>query len=184
MNAAVFTLKPIRDLANKGFKPSALLKMEQDAYMQARMALPDAPPEVIAQEAENNLPKGDLLHSYYTQTLSRLMTATLREVTDMADQISLKASALEAAYVRKLASNQDVSLAEKAKLQGAVAQEYATMLAIAQDLEERNIITVAQAPRLQSLTEQPDGPLLDVYQKAIAILNERQQQASRQRLHT
>lgn len=178
MRNIFYTLKPIQELAAKGFNSAALLEMERMAYQQAAMALWSAPPDVIKREAENVLPSGINLHSLYTQTLAGIMMAPLSKLEEIADEIQGKAELIEAAYVKVLAKN-PASLAEKARLEGAVAEDYASLLDAAQHLEAQNIISVARSSRLQSITEPSDGPLQALYQKAQSILESRAAQQQR-----
>jgi hypothetical protein len=173
MKITVFTIKAIQELAEKGFNTSALLEMERVAYTQAAATLPGASPEVIAREAANCLPQGAKLHNYYVQTLSGLNTAPLFRLEEFADEIGDKVRLLESAYVKELVKDSAAPLAAKSRLQGAVAEQYATLLEAARDLEQRSVISVVRSSRLQAVTEPSDGPLGAIYNKALAILNQR-----------
>lgn len=164
-----FLIEDIRRLAENGFNPTALLEMEKAAFRQAVMALPGEPHEVIAKEAANCLPKGVKLHALYTQTLSSLTNAPIRSLEEMAGDLQSKAEVIEKAY-DKISAEQFASSEEKASMLDALAKDYASLLATAKDLEERSIITVSRSSKLQALSEQPDGPMGAIFQRAEEIL--------------
>lgn len=173
MNRHFFTLKPIQELAEKGFKPAALVEIERMAYTQAAMAMPGASPQEIAREAAASLPPGINLHALYTQTLASMMMAPLSQLEELADHLQVKADLIENSYVKVLAKD-GASFAERARLEGALAEDYASLLSAAQDLESRNVISVARSNTLQSITEPSDGPLRNLYPKALSIMAARQ----------
>jgi hypothetical protein len=173
MNRHFFTLKPIQELADKGFKPAALVEIERMAYTQAAMALPGASAKEIARAAEDSLPPGVNLHALYTQTLAAMMTAPLSQLEEIADHLQVKADLLETAYVKVLARD-GASFAERARLEGSLAEDYASLLSTARDLESRNVISVARSSTLQAITEPSDGPLRNLHDKALAIMAARE----------
>lgn len=173
MSSHFFTLKPIQQLAEKGFKATALVEMERTAYTQAAMAMPDASPKDLAREAEACLPAGINLHALYTQTLAGMMMAPVSQLEEIADHIQMKAEILETSYVKVLARSGD-SIAERARLEGHLAEDYASLLSTARELESRNVISVARSTSLQSITEPSDGPLRNLHTKAMSIIAARE----------
>lgn len=178
MSGHFFTLKPIQQLADKGFKATALVEMERTAYALAVLAMPGATPKELAREAEACLPAGINLHALYTQTLSSMMMAPVAQLEELADHIQVKADLLESIYVRKVLANDGASFAERARMQGALAEDYASLLSAAMDLESRNVISVARSESLQSITEPSDGPLRNLHTKAMSIIAAREAEAA------
>lgn len=173
MNSHFFTLKPIQQLAEKGFKPAALVEIERMAYTQAALAMPGASAKELAREAEASLPPGINLHALYTQTLAGMMMAPVSQLEELADHLQTKAELLEGAYVKVLARD-GASFSERARLEGHLAEDYASLLSTARDLESRNVISVARSSTLQALTEPSNGPLRGLHSKALAIMAARE----------
>lgn len=174
MNSHFFTLKPIQQLAEKGFKADALVEMERTAYMQAAMAMPGASAKELAREAEACLPAGINLHALYTQTLSSMMMAPVAQLEELADHVQVKANLLESIYVRQVLAKDGASFAERARMEGSLAEDYASLLSTAMELESRNVISVSRSVSLQSITEPSDGPLSKLHPKAMSIIAARE----------
>lgn len=172
MNTGFFKLQPLKELADKGLNSAVLVDIERRAFSIAKEVMPTATEADIAREALNMLPRGVRLLEMYTQTVSTLMTASRRKLELLANEVQLRAQAVERSYVQFLAQKPS-NVAEMAKIQGKIADDYADVLDAVKHLENNNVVAVARSPQLQALSSPGDGPLGELFTKAMAIRESR-----------
>ena len=190
MSSTPVNLPALRQLANEGFNTGVLAILEHRALTQAiaRRELKGYtahPADEVKQLAESMLPQGEQLYLLYTQTRAGLDKQQVQDLEQVSRNLSTCAQHLESAAARALASTKDSGLAVQASAMQVVGERYAQLIEAAQELERSGIISVTPAlqGRLANLTSRPvNSPLSPFYDKAQALLAERQHVAPRQRM--
>ncbi|MEJ8837704.1 hypothetical protein [Ramlibacter sp. AN1133] len=173
-------------LADEGFNAGVLALIEHRVLSQA-IALREmkgftAHPAIeVRQLAESLLPVGEQLYLLYTQTKAGMARGPVQDLEAVSRNLALCAERLEATAVRSIVATQGRPLADRARAEQALGERYARLLEAARELESSGVIPVTLEFDLANLGRQPTGPLSPFYDKAVAILAERQSKAPRMR---
>ncbi len=166
-------------LQKAGFNPLVLRAMEDNAMMQAiemrlMKGISAHPSNEVTQFAESLLPQGEQLHSLYAQTKADIRDFPAQDLQMYSEHLQRVAGDLEFAGARLLAANADgATVSSFAQAQHSLSERYADIIDAAQQIEKAG--GPAPIHQLSLLTERPDGPLEAFYDKAQALLRERQQ---------
>lgn len=186
MTSTPVNLLPLRQLADEGFNTGVLALLEHRALSQA-IAMREMkgytahPADEVKQLAQTLLPQGAALYMLYTQTRASMDKQQVQDLEEVSRNLSGCAERLESAAVRTLAATAAAPLAQKAAAMHVVGERYAQLIEAAQELERSGMISVSLKGRLSNLTARPTGPLSPFYDKACAILAQREQNAPRMR---
>jgi hypothetical protein len=176
-------LESLKRLAGDGFNTGVLALLEHQALSQA-IALRslkgyDAHPrEEVMALAEQVLPTGDSLFQLYTETMAGMSKHQVDDLEQVSSNLAVCAAALETAAVRTLAKLSGAPTRDKAQGEQVIGERYAQLLEAAQLIENTGVISVRQAGALANLTSRPTGPLSAFYDKACAIVADRQQNSA------
>lgn len=177
INALV--LPKLKELAAQGLNSQALLLLQQRVMVSVTRANPDlAASEKVAQ-ADSLLPKGSKIYDAYSQALVSINKQEIEQMEQIATHLQWLEGHLERQYAKAIA--QEEPLAQFAEQQGAIAEVYAGVLKHAYDLQNRGVIAVSNSPTLTSLVDRNDGPLQEIYQKALLLVEGDEATHERQR---
>lgn len=186
MSSTPVCLPILRQLASEGFNTGVLALLEHRALSQA-VAMREMkgftahPAQDVKDLASTLLPAGEQLYLLYTQTRASMDKQDLQDLEEVSRNISMCAKHLEATAVRATVTTEGAHLAARAAAEQVVGERYALLIEAAQELERSGVIPVSLHGRLANLTARPSGPLSPFYDKAVAILAERQHNAPRER---
>lgn len=189
MTSTIVRIAQLQVMASRGYDLSVLSAIEHAAMAQAvgmreAKGLRAHSADDVLALAGSLVPSGAQLDQLYMETLSHLREKPLQTLERIADQLGSAAAALEQIAARSAA--RAVTLAQFAKIQGAIGQRYAQLIQAAQTLERAGVVPVHLQGRLANLSERPDGPLSIFYDKAVALVdasqhNSREPMRQRQR---
>lgn len=167
-------LAALQELADQHFDVGVLTMMQNDVMFLAIEemqihGLQDPSPIQVLARAEQMLPKAAGLQQMYFRRYASLASAPIEDLEAAASNLTLCAKHLEAIAARNLSKDQP--LPAMANAMQVIGQRYAQLIQAARTLEERGVISVSHAQRLDKLSDRPDGPLEPFYDKAIALLD-------------
>ncbi|HWS25829.1 MAG TPA: hypothetical protein VN259_04565 [Xanthomonadales bacterium] len=174
MASTIVRISQLQVMASRGYDLSVLSAIEHAAIAQAvdmreARGLRAHPGDEVLALAGTLVPGGAQLDQLYMETLSHLREKPLQTLERIADQLGSAAAALEQTAARSAA--RPVTLAQFAKIQGAIGQRYAQLIQAAQTLERAGVVPVYLQGRLANLSQRPDGPLGIFYDKAVALID-------------
>lgn len=168
-------LAGLQELADQHYDVSVLALMQNDALLMAVEELEfhgeDASGDLLRYRAQSMLPVGVALQQMYFRRYAGLATEKVESLEAVASGLTLCAKNLEALAAKALATPHATTGAHAAA-EHAIGERYAQLIAAAETLESRRVISVAVSERIVKLSERPDGPLDRFYDKAIALLNQ------------
>lgn len=154
----------------EGLDNRALLAMQAGAVRHALRVVSPSHPEVM-KIANESLPTGASIYTLYHETLESMSDNRVDELERIGKHLQWMINDhLPRQYVKAKASESTMS--EFAARQGAIAKVLASVMTEADKLANDGVIAVNKSTTLTALTERPEGPLSEIYDKAVAIRNQ------------
>ena len=166
-------------LHQSGFNPLVLRAIEDNAMMQAidlrlMKGIATHPSDEVNRFAATLLPQGAALHQLYHETKASIRDYPAQELFLFSEHLERVAGDLEFAGARILAANKDdaLTVGQFAQAQQSLSERYADIIDAAESIEKAG--GMPPTHQFSLLTERPDGPLEPFYDKARALLQNRQ----------
>lgn len=177
-NVTPLIIPALGQMEKQGFNRNALLLEQQNLISMAlRVSEPNTPSEKLLEMA--NAFASDKPYLAYSHALVQKNRFSVRELETVAQHLQWMEGHLERQYALSMAK--DVPLSKFAAQQGMIARVYAGVLIACWELEENGVIPIGNSMVLKKLSEKSDGPLGEIHQKALSILEANENQ-SRQKI--
>lgn len=169
----------------EGFDSTILSLIEQkyieEAYIHSVMNGIPIDHKDILRKAGEDIPKGDHLIQEYMYVRESKRSAPIRHLQEIRERIELSANRLEGIAAKELAArNSGVStFASAVKMEHAIGQRYAELIEVARGLENMGVISPHYSEILDELLDIPSGPLAPFYEKALAIIDAKEEERLR-----
>jgi hypothetical protein len=174
-NATPLIISALAQMEQQGFNRNALLLMQQNLIsMAVRVSEPNTPSEKLIDLATSF--SSEKTYLAYSQALVEKNRHSVRELETVARHLQWIEKHLERQYAISLAK--DIPLSKFAQQQGAITNVYAGLIDACRDLEKSGVVPVSNSKTLAAISEKSDGPLGEIHQKALAVLDA-QEQSSR-----
>ena len=175
-----FKIDALRNLSVQGFSSSTLFVMEDQAMKEAarllllrgRVGFDDS---ALLDTAAHLLPQGDMLIQHYAETRTWMKNSSVQYMHTIVTTLADTASSLERSSARQIARERDggIALNDSTQARTVLAKRYARVIEAAQELQEHD----PQNANLYGLTTRPIGPLESIFDKAMAIVQDRKASA-------
>jgi hypothetical protein len=182
MSSSPIIIESLKRLVEEGFNTGVVALIEHQVLCQAIIqraikGYTAHPRDDVLDLATQLLPRGESLYQLYTETLACMSRQKVDDLEQISSNLAVCAQSLESTAVKALASMVDSPLAARAQVEHTIGMRYAQLLEAAETLERSGVITVRHSGSLANLTSKPLGPLSAFYDKAQAIVANRQESA-------
>ena len=151
----------------EGMDNRALLSMQAGAVRTALRVTHPSDAQLL-NVAADTLPKDARIYTMYQNTLQSFRDNEVKELERVGKHLQwIIEDHLPGEYVRAIAAEEPMR--KFALRQGAIAETLAAVLSEAQKLADDGVMAVNRSTTLTALTERPQGPLGDLFDKAISI---------------
>lgn len=170
----------LKELEAQGMNLRALLLMQKNLVANAlRITTPNDPR--IMDIAAGLATKGPRIYDAYAKAVVSINKKEVKELEKVAHHLQWLEGHLERKYVQAMAKDQPQ--APFAEQQGMIADVYAGLIQEAEELAKDGIVAVGNSTTLAALTQRSDGPLGEIFDKAMLLIENARGERKRERAY-